>query len=64
MNPQYGDDGQLNDRKKWKPFKVVCINSQSQGMRMKRLRVACRELDIKIASIAGIKLDVKNLTER
>ena len=41
MNPQHGEDGQLNDRSKWKPFKVVCINSQSQGVRMKRLREEC-----------------------
>ena len=63
MNPQYGEGGQLNDRSKWKPFKVVCINSQSQGVRMKRLREECRKLDVKIAKIFGIKLRGKGFNQ-
>lgn len=49
--------GNLDDRQKWQPLKVVCIQSNSQGARHKRLIAACRELDFLIAKIFGIKLD-------
>lgn len=49
-------NGQLNDRDKWQPFKIVFINSRSQGVRAKRLAEGCRLVDIQIAKIFGIDL--------
>ncbi len=56
MNPQHGGNGQLNDRDKWQPFSVVCINSTSNGLRAKKLAAACHDLDRKLAEIFNIKL--------
>ncbi|APD92230.1 hypothetical protein BM525_20345 (plasmid) [Alteromonas mediterranea] len=55
MNPQHSSDGQLNDRNKWQPFTVVCINSNSNGLRAKKLAAACGDLDRKLAEIFKIK---------
>lgn len=51
--------GDLDDREPWRPFQVVCIQSRSQGARHQNLVKACRELDLVIAEIFGIKLNEK-----
>jgi len=52
----YDHDGFLNERKRWRPFKVVFTQSNSNGERHKKVKAMCRKLDLKIAEIFGIQI--------
>jgi hypothetical protein len=49
----------ISKEQKWQPLKVVCINSDSKGLRLKRLTMACYELDLKLAKIFKIEIESK-----
>jgi hypothetical protein len=50
----------ISKLQKWQPLKVVCINSDSKGSRLKKLAVACYELDLKLAKIFKIEIESRH----